>query len=937
MRFPHRDRIRELERTTGARQERTPQVGPNGNGRGNGAKHISEVLEALDLRSLAASRITARARPTVRGKFFYVGDEKLYVKGVTYGTFACNSNGDWYPEPEVVARDFAQMAASGVNTVRTYVLPPRWLLDLAQKYGLRVIVGILWEQYECLPERGARIRSVRRKVGAAVRACAGHPAVLAYSIGNEIPSSIVRWHGAQRVERLLHQLYDEVKRVDRDALVTYVNYPTTEYLDLPFLDFVSFNVYLESPPELEAYLARLQNIAGDRPLVMAEVGLDSRRNGEGAQAAALDSQIRAVFAAGCAGACVFAWTDEWHRVGCDVEDWDFGLVRRDRQPKPALAAVRNAFSQVPFPRDVSWPSVSVVVCSYNGSRTIRESLERLAHVDYPNFEVIVVDDGSTDDTATIAREFDVRLIRTENRGLSSARNTGIHAARGEIVAFLDDDAWPDPHWLQYLAHTFRNSTHAAVGGPNIAPAGDGPIAKCVANAPGGPIHVLVSDQEAEHVPGCNLAGRRTHLIEVGGFDAQFRVAGDDVDLCWKLQARGWSLGFSHAGMVWHHRRNSVRAYWKQQVGYGKAEALLARKWPEKYNLAGHARWSGRLYGVGLLRSLASPRHIYHGSWGSAPYQSVYEPAPEGVRALLLMPEWYLAVAALAMLSAVDLFLPFVMLLPLFALSVGATIVQAVLSANAAMSRSKPRGARHSLRSRGLCTALYLLQPAARLWGRMQFGLTPWRRRTDFGFLPPAPRTLNLWTEVWRAPEEALREIETRWRDLTECVQRGGNFDRWDLQGWSGVLGSVRALMVVEEHGSGKQLFRFRIWPRVEWPSCALLVLLAGLTAVAFIEGATMPATILAALAVLLVLETFLHCATATQALFDVLTDYARATSAHVIEHDGSTARREPRSLPPITGPDIENRSRLLRNGTRHSLASYENGRATNAQISPSAS
>src|SRR5439155_12924052 len=194
-----------------------------------------------------------------------------------------------------------------------------------------------------------------------------------------------------------------------------------------------------------------------------------------------------------------------------------------------------------------------------------------------DFEVIVVDDGSTDDLARIVEPYDVSYIRTANHGLSSARNTGLAAATGDIVAYLDDDAWPDPQWLRYLAATFLSSSHAGVGGPNLPPPGDGPIAQCVARSPGGPIHVLTGDREAEHIPGCNMAFRRACLEAIGGFDAQFRVAGDDVDLCWRLQQQGWTLGFNPAAMVWHHRRNSVAAYWKQQVGYGRAEALLERK------------------------------------------------------------------------------------------------------------------------------------------------------------------------------------------------------------------------------------------------------------------------------------------------------------------------------------------------------------------------
>jgi hypothetical protein len=203
-----------------------------------------------------------------------------------------------------------------------------------------------------------------------------------------------------------------------------------EYLRLPFVDFVGFNLYLEEQQNFESYLTRLHNIAGDKPVVMTEIGLDSRRHGEEAQARALDWQIRTTFAAGCAGAFVFSWTDEWHRGGYDIEDWDFGLTGRDRRPKPALAAVREAFAEVPFPKDTSWPRISVVVCSYNWERTIRDCLEGLRDLEYPDYEVIVADDGSTDATAAIAGEYDLRLIRTENRGLSNARNTGMGAATG---------------------------------------------------------------------------------------------------------------------------------------------------------------------------------------------------------------------------------------------------------------------------------------------------------------------------------------------------------------------------------------------------------------------------------------------------------------------------------------------------------------------------
>ncbi|MCA1670062.1 MAG: glycosyl transferase, partial [Thermomicrobia bacterium] len=253
---------------------------------------MGEQREAL------APRSSAMPRPCVRGKFLSVGGEKVFIRGVTYGTFAPNEAGDQYPSPVAVEGDFAQMAANGLNAVRTYTVPPRWLLDSALKHNLRVMVGLPWEQHIAFLDDPKTAASIEARVRAGVRSCAGHPAILCYTIGNEIPAGIVRWYGHRRVERFLKRLHRAVKAEDPLGLVTYVNFPPTEYLHLPFLDFASYNVYLERQDRLEAYLARLQNLAGDRPLVMAEIGLDSRRNGLEAQANTLDWQVRTVFAAG---------------------------------------------------------------------------------------------------------------------------------------------------------------------------------------------------------------------------------------------------------------------------------------------------------------------------------------------------------------------------------------------------------------------------------------------------------------------------------------------------------------------------------------------------------------------------------------------------------------------------------------------------------------
>jgi cellulose synthase/poly-beta-1,6-N-acetylglucosamine synthase-like glycosyltransferase len=221
--------------------------------------------------------------------------------------------------------------------------------------------------------------------------------------------------------------------------------------------------------------------------------------------------------------------------------------------------------------------------------------------------VLLVDDGSTDDTADIAERVcagdpRMRVIRAAHQGLSGARNTGWQSASGDLVVYLDSDAFPTPEWPYYLAIGLDGPLVGGVGGPNLPPPGGSLAAERVARAPGGPVHVLLSDDRAEHIPGANMAFWRDALEEVGGFDVTYTAAGDDVDVCWKVLDRGWEIGFHPAALVWHHRRSSTKAYLKQHAGYGRS----SRSSPSGTRIAspplGTARWHGPH--LRLLRALA---------------------------------------------------------------------------------------------------------------------------------------------------------------------------------------------------------------------------------------------------------------------------------------------------------------------------------------------
>jgi O-antigen biosynthesis protein len=771
-------------------------------------------------------------RVRVAGKFFERGGEKFTVKGVTYGPFAPDSDGGVYGTRDRVRSDFQAMVRSGINTVRVYTVPPRWLLDIALEYGLVVMVGVAWSQYVAFLDEQRLIDHCLAECDHAIEVCRDHPAVLAIVIGNEVPGMIVRWYGHQRVEAFIRQLFDRIKSADPSQVITYANYPTTEYLDLHFLDFLSFNIYFNDVAKFEPYIARLQNIADQRPLLISEVGFEAQRDAEALCADVL-AAARSIFAGGCAGLCFFSWTDEWFRHGTLVEDWKFGLTLADRTPRPTLATLSEVYASSPFPVDQSWPAVTVVICSRNGGRTIKQSIEHALKLDYPRYDILVIDDGSTDNTAQIAAQFPVRLISQPNAGLSVARNVGWQKSESDVIAYLDDDAYPDPHWLQYLVHGLITGKHVGVGGPNLLPRDDGMISQCVDRSPGGPTHVLLTDTVAEHVPGCNMAFWRTSLQSVGGFDAQFRIAGDDVDICWKLQRDGGTIGFAPAALVWHHRRNSVRAFWKQQRLYGRAEAMLERKWPDKYNPFGHATWVGRLYGASGLQILLGRRQrIYHGVWGQALFQQIHVQTPSLVWSLPLMPEWFLMTSVLAILSVLGIWWPW--LAVAFPVLVAALFVEVVVALTYGFNQTfdASQGRFAVFKQQLLVALLHRMQPLARWIGRYSEGLTPWRLRGVEGFALPVPKLLDVARRHWRLHHEWLHMMESQLRAGGAIVQRGSATDPWDLHLISGAVGGVRIGLMTEDLAWGAQLLRFRVRPHLSRVAKALLLLFGLLTVLA---------------------------------------------------------------------------------------------------------
>ena len=802
-------------------------------------------------RSIAAPVSAQPGGPVrVSGKFFFEGAEKFFVKGVTYGPFAPAAHGTQFPARETVKRDFALMAELGANTLRVFTAPPVWLLDEAQAAGLKVLAGIPWSQHVTFLDDPEIEAQVFQTVGDAVRALKGHPALFAYLIGNEIPPDMVRWHGPDKIRAFLKRLAATVKEIDPDRLVSYANFPSTEYLTVDFGDFLCFNIYLHEEAAFRRYLSRLHNLALDRPLVLTEFGIDSMREGADHQAQILSWQVRTAFEMGCAGAFVFAWTDEWFTGGHLIEDWAFGVVDRARKPKPAFAAVAECYRGAippPLPRV---PRVSIVVCSYNADRTMKACLESLEKLRYPDYEVIVVNDGSTDRTLEIAQGFPYcRIISQPNKGLSVARNVGAENATGEIVAYTDSDCVVDPDWLTYLVARMLASDLHACGGPNFPPPEDNMVAAAVAVSPGGPTHVLLSDDVAEHIAGCNMAFRRDTLLRLGGFDPIFRAAGDDIDICWRFQDAGYTIGFAPAAMVWHFRRNTIDAYVGQQKGYGKAEALVYSKHPFRFNLFGQAKWLGRIYGDLSTALLLSRRPlIYSGVFGRGLFQTLYEPSSSLAQFLPLTFEWNVIAIFLAVTGIVGGGWMWLLTVPFF--------ITWAMCVNGALKAPIDKRFR-TMKARALIALLIYLGPILRGWERLKWRFREVEAAERAAIEPVAPAMqaprrswrerafyLSYWSERGDEKEVLLGGLMRFLVPQKYFVIPDQGWDEWDLKIARGLWSRALILVCTENHGGNKRLLRVRCAMRLSRLSAFLLRAYAAATAGALILDAPFAAGVL---------------------------------------------------------------------------------------------
>ena len=425
-------------------------------------------------------------------------------------------------------------------------------LDVVAAAGMVAMVELALASGDLVSS--SRFAELVSRVAHAGNVYRSHPGLLGYLIDcSPEPSAEGPYHFAEKtVRRRLSALIRILKEHAPNALVAIKRRSATLAPVVAEEDFLYCCGARLQDRELRLWIESLHRLAGPRPLVIEFTKASSRQAEAVAEA----------FGAGAAGLVATSVPAPPSR------DWLGIRMLRPAETMP-FASLEGAGPQQPS----SCPLVSVVVCALKGERTLERCLRSLSQLAYPNFEVLVVADGGCAGVSEVAAQFrQFRAIGQSNQGLGAARNAGLKAARGEIVAFVEPDFAVDSDWLTFMVRAMQEGQLDACCGPACVPPETAKLAACVVAARPS----LPSTGLGEAMARSNLAFTKDVLQRAGGFERKYKGFDADADLCCKIEGSGAKLGYSPVALVWNLRPYPLRNFLSRQGSYGRVDAKRGR-------------------------------------------------------------------------------------------------------------------------------------------------------------------------------------------------------------------------------------------------------------------------------------------------------------------------------------------------------------------------
>ena len=504
--------------------------------------------------------VTTLPTVAVHGKFLDRAGRKFLLKATRLPDVAGSLD---FSEKLALRKRLDEAASAHATALVLTEAQAETVLGVAGQAGLYALVEIAIDL--CDLDSPCGLRTAVARLAQTANVLRGYPALLGYLIDCPINAEKLSGRALDDVRRRLDTLVRAIRESAGHKLVAFKHRADAPPLALADEDLIYATLAKISPADLGSAILALHNLAGARPLVIEF----------GEELPGQEELVAHAFGLGAAGVVAAAMRPAASPGWLNVRRLSAGELL-------PFASLDGCSTPLP----AATPMVSVVVCARDDDRTIAECLESIGRLQYPNYELIVIDDESRDRSAEIATASSgARLIRASRAGFGTARNAAVRAARGELIAFTRADCVVDPDWLTLAVHTMLDCGLDGCCGPIYAsPEDDGLVPRIIASLDR-PTSMPATGDRAVQLTDGNIIVRKASLLDAGGFDPRFDDAGGDLDLSARMLDAGMALGWCPAGLVWRRGRNTPGEFYERRIRHGRADAILAIKHPARFSVS----------------------------------------------------------------------------------------------------------------------------------------------------------------------------------------------------------------------------------------------------------------------------------------------------------------------------------------------------------------